>query len=312
MNKGDKVIVIGGAGFIGSHVSDALSEKGYEVNIFDSKKPEWLRSDQSFTSGNILEIENLKKCTKGASMVFHFAGVADIKEANQNPLNAVETNILGTVNVLEACVMNKVNKFIFASSLYASSESGGIYGSTKQSCELLIENYYRNKGLNFSILRYGSLYGKRANSFNPIKLMILQALTEGKIEREGNVAGDEIRDYIHVEDAAQMTVEIAEKHANNYFMVTGSQTIKMKDLLSMINEMLGNKIKINYKKNSGTEHYTNTPFSFRPKISKKYMPSITLDFGQGILDMIYDVFYELDSEDLEKAKKRIADLEKKH
>ena len=103
----------------------------------------------------------------------------------------------------------------------------------------------RSAPLNYTILRFGSLYGKRANEFNWVNNIIRQALTEGKMQREGD--GEEIRDYIHVQDAAQACIDILdEKYNNDYIMLTGSQTIKIKELLLMISEILDHKVNIEY------------------------------------------------------------------
>ena len=153
-----KIVVIGGSGFIGSHVADALSDSGFEVLIFDSEDSKWLREDQEMLKGDILNTEDLNKAIKNAFAVFHFAGIADIAEANANPLEAVKINIWGTTLLLESCIKHKVKKFVFASSLYIYSESGGIYSTTKQACELLIEDYSKNYGLEFSILRLSLIH----------------------------------------------------------------------------------------------------------------------------------------------------------
>ena len=130
---------------------------------------------------------------------------------------------------------------------------------------MIIENFSEEYNLNYSILRYGSLYGKRANNFNFIRNAIVDALTTETINRKGN--GDEIRDYIHVKDTAKASVEILNQNFKNaHLMIKGSQTMKVKDLLFMINEIMGNSIKINFLKNSYYEgHYQLTPYTFRPK-----------------------------------------------
>ena len=287
--KKEKVLVIGGSGFLGSHLADILSDHKYEVTIFDKKKSQYLRKNQKMVIGDITDLKSINKAIKGKKFVYHFAGMADIKETNTRPVDAVKFNILGTTNILESCKKNRVNKIVFASSIYVYSDQGGIYRSTKQSCELLIENYATLYKLNFAILRFGSLYGSRATKTNTIYNFIHQALTKGKIERKGN--GREIREYIHVKDAAQASVDILDKkYKNEYISLTGYNSIKIQDLLNMIKEMLKGKIKIIYSKKRIPEHYEITPYTFRPKIAKKYMPRTQYDLGQGILDVIYEMY----------------------
>ena len=289
----NKIVVFGGSGFLGSHLSDVLTDSGYNVTIFDKIESPYLQKKQNMFVGDILDYECILDAVQESMAVYHFASVAGIKEANQKPLEAVKYNVLGTTNILEACVKADVSRFIYASTVYVYSEHGGFYRSTKQSSELLIENYQKIYGLNFTILRFGSLYGKRANEFNWIHNIIRQALAEGKMQREGD--GEEIRDYIHVRDAAQACVDILdEQYKNDYIMLTGSQTIKIKDLLLMIREMLDNKIAIEYLDKRMEGHYEITPYTFRPRVAKKYMPNTQIDLGQGILDVIYDIYKNLD------------------
>ncbi len=287
-----KVIVFGGSGFLGSHVSDALSTIGHKVIIFDIIESKYLRSDQEMVIGNILDRDKVREVINGSDYVYHFAAIADIGEARNNPVESTNFNIIGTINILDACREFSIKRFVYSSTIYVYSDHGSFYRSSKQSCELFIENYYKEFNLEFTILRYGSLYGPRANSFNFIKNAIKQALLENKIERKGD--GNEIRDYINVLDAAQVSVDILENgYANKYVMVTGPQTMKVKEILSMINEMLNNKIIIEYLVEDFSGHYQITPYSFKPKVALKLVPKNYHDLGQGILDCIYENYQDL-------------------
>jgi len=298
MDKG-KVVVFGGAGFLGSHTADALTEEGYEVTIFDLKKSVYLQESQKMIIGDMSDVEQVAKVIKGMDYVYHFAGIADIKEAQDNPVATVKANVLSTIYILEACVKYNVKRFLYASTIYVYSEHGSFYRSSKQSCELFIENYHQVYGLNYTVLRYGSLYGRRANHFNFLGNAIHQALTEGKITRKGD--GKEIRDYINVLDAARISAKIADdiEYKNSYLMLTGTQTIKIKELLSMIREMLGNQIEIEYTPTSMEAHYEITPYSFRPRVAKKVVSEYYHDLGQGILDVIYDKYKSLNKPEVQ-------------
>jgi len=297
--KTQNAIVFGGSGFLGSQVADVLTNNGFDVTVFDLTESKYLKSDQQMLTGDILDSSKVQELVKRADIVFHFAGIADIQKANANPVDAVKYNILGTTNILDACVKAKASRFIFASTVYVYSEHGGFYRSTKQACELLIENYQKTYGLDFTILRFGSLYGRRANEFNWIHEIIKQALTEGKMQRKGD--GEELRDYIHVKDAAQACMDLLDdKYKNQYLIISGAQTIKVKELLKMIREIMDNKVDIEYLDEHMAGHYEVTPYTFRPRMAKKYTGSTSVDLGQGILDTIYDVYKELKSSDSEK------------
>ena len=292
MSKPIKVIVFGGSGFVGSHVCDVLTNNGYDVTIYDKYDSKFCSQKQKMVLGDILDIEKVKNAVKGKKFVYNFAGLADIDEAKNKPIETIESNIIGTTNILEACRKYKIDRIVFASTIYVYSKLGSFYRCSKQACELIIDNYYKEYGINYTILRYGSLYGRRANKFNFIKNAITQALLEGKIDRRGD--GSEIRDYIHVKDAAKASVEILnEDFINSHIMIKGSQTIKINELLNMINEIMDNQIKINYSKEKHYEgHYQLTPYSFRPRVAEKYLLKTYHDLGQGLLDTIYDIYKE--------------------
>ena len=135
---------------------------------------------------------------------------------------------------------------------------------------------------------------------NFIRNSITQALLEGSIDRKGD--GNEIRDYIHVKDAAKASIEILDdKFINSHIMIKGTQTIKVKDLLMMINEIMGNKIKINFTEGERYEgHYQLTPYSFRPRVAEKFILETYHDLGQGLLDTIYDIYKDLYKKDPSK------------
>ena len=300
MDNLKKVVVFGGSGFLGSHVADALSKKGFDVVIFDIAESPFINKKQNMVIGDILNSEQVNKVVHNSHFVYHFAGLADINEAKTKPLETITSNILGTTKILEACRINNVDRFVFASTIYVYSELGSFYRSSKQACELIIENYFDEYELNYTILRYGSLYGKRANQFNFIRNAVTQALLENKIDRKGD--GNEVREYINVKDAAKASVEIlTDEFINSHIMIKGTQTIKVKELLLMINEIMGNKIEINYSKETSYEgHYQLTPYSFRPRVAEKYLLNTYHELGQGLLDTIYDVYKELYKNDPEK------------
>ena len=289
-----KVIVFGGSGFLGSHVADALTDAGYEVTIYDLKPSPYLRDSQQMVVGDILDQDKVKKAIEGCDVVYNFAGIADIEDASQRPLDSVKFNILGNSIILEESRMAKVKRCVFASSLYVYSKAGSFYRSTKQSCELLVENYQEIFGLSYTILRYGSLYGPRADERNFIYRIIKQALIEEKIVRDGD--GEEIREYIHVYDAAKGSVEIlSDEFVNQYVIITGNQQMKVKDLLLMIKEMLDNRIKVEYIPATINYHYEITPYTFAPKLARRILSNTYVDLGQGILKSIQTIYKEINS-----------------
>lgn len=284
-----KTVVFGGSGFLGSHVADALTQAGYDTGIFDIRKSPYLQKNQEMIVGNILDKKAVEKAVKGCDVVYNFAGMADIQEAYTKPIEAVENNVLGNTIVLEACRLNKVKRFVFASTVYVYSEAGSFYRSSKQACELITENYNEVFGLPYTVLRYGSLYGPRADAGNWINKILQQAITEGKISRFGN--GEEIREYIHVEDAARCSVKIlAPEFENECVIITGQQPIRVKDLMIMIREMLKNKIELEFLPTDSSLHYQITPYTYNPKLARRIVSDSYIDLGQGLLQCLEGIY----------------------
>ena len=285
---GKKVIVFGGSGFLGSHVADALAERGFEVTLFDLLKSRWAKPSQKMIIGDITDIDQVMGAVKGHDIVYHFAGLADLDDAVTRPTETVSKNILGTVNLLEAAAKVNVERFVFASSIYVYSSLGGFYRCSKQSCELYIEEYKNRYNLDFSILRYGTLYGPRSDNRNSIWRYLNQGLTTGRIKFPGT--GQEIREYIQVKDAASLSVDILDlKYVNQHIIITGQHPMKVADMLSMMNEILGNKISFEFQDLPSGDHYNVTPYSFIPKIGKKLVSDFYIDMGQGILECLNEM-----------------------
>jgi UDP-glucose 4-epimerase len=242
--------------------------------------------------GDIRDEEALSDCIAGARYVYHLAGIADIGEAARSPRVTVEHNIIGSTAVLQSCIQAKVERILFASTLYVYSQQGSFYRVCKQAVELLIEAYHESFGLEYTILRYGSLYGPRAQEWNGLKRYVTQAVREGRIDYLGT--GEERREYIHVIDAARLSVEaLAPDYATQRLTLTGTQILNSGELLRMIQEILGGKVEITFSpEQSNPEHYELTPYRFTPRKARKIVPNVFVDIGQGILDLVEEVYLE--------------------
>jgi UDP-glucose 4-epimerase len=280
-----RVAVFGGAGFLGSHVADALADAGHHVIVFDRQPSPYLRPGQDMVVGDLLDRAAVASAVSGCQYVYNFAGISDLEEAEQRPLDTVEVNVLGNSILLEACRHARVGRYVFASTIYVFSDAGSFYRASKQACELFIESYQRAYGIEFTVLRYGSIYGPRAGATNWIHRVLMQALAEGRITRQGT--GDGIREYIHVADAARCSVEVlTPEYANEFVTITGAQPMQIRDVLEMVREMMGNRIDIEYIPVSSEVHYRMTPYSFRPRVGKRYISRHYVDLGQGLLELL--------------------------
>ena len=288
----DKVVVIGGSGFVGSHAADALSERGYQVTIYDCKTSPWLREDQKMVLGDVLDIDKLYKTIDGARYVYHYAGIADISESMLKPYETININVMGASAVVQAAVKARVERFIYASTMYVYSPYGSFYRASKQATETIIEAYHEQYGIDYTFLRYGSLYGPRAQEWNGLYGYVNQIISDRKLNYRGS--GNEKREYIHVRDAAALSVKILDdKHKNQAITVTGQQILNSSELIDMIFEITGIRKNVEYHdEDADSGHYKLTPYRYTPTQAKKLVPEEFIDIGQGILEVVEDISHK--------------------
>ena len=280
-----RVLLTGASGFIASHLSDYLSKKKIRVILFDKKRSPYLKKGQLMKIGNINNIKHLNKVTKNVHTVFHFAATADLKEADDNPFLTLENNILGTIKLLKACIKNKVSKIIFASSIYAISEQGGIYSTSKLSSEMIIERLCKKFKIKYVILRFGTVYGERANEFNTVRSFIDDAKKNLRIFR--TTRGNEVRSYIHVKDVTKIIIKSTKKiYENGYYNIFGNKKIVVKDLLNIIKKNLP-LLKIRYSKfDKKLYNYKINPFTYHLRKGKSIKLKKYIKIENGISTLI--------------------------
>lgn len=291
-----KAIVYGGAGFVGSHVADALTDAGCAVRVFDRAPSPYLRDGQEMVVGDMLDPDSVRAAARGCHYVYNFAAVMSIDEAKRLPVEAVKVNVLGNTYALEAARAAKAERFLLASTVYVYGRSGGVYRATKQSCEQLVETYHEEYGLDYTILRYGSLYGRRADERNGIHRMLKSALVDGKVRYNGT--GEELREYIHVEDAARLSVDaLKPEYANLPLTLTGHHPMRVRDVMEMLREMLGDRVPVEFSNEPVEGHYNVTPYQFHPRVGKKLVSTLYTDMGQGLLDCLADIRTRLETDE---------------
>ncbi len=293
MNK--KVVIFGGSGFLGSYVADELTRRNYKVTIADINKSSYLQSSQKFEAVNILDIENIKTIIQDTDIVYNFVAVANLDDAIHDPVGTFNINVMGNLNILEACRQNgNIKRFIYASSAYALSNEGSFYGISKQSSEKLTEEYYKRYGLHYTVIRYGSLYGERASHNNYIYNLLNSAIKTGELNYKGD--GEDLREYIHAADAAKLSVDIIEdiQYENEHIILTGIEKLKRIELLTMINEIMGHKLDIRKISDDNMGHYKITPYTFHPTTAKKLVSNPYIDLGQGLLECLQEIHKDTD------------------
>ena len=250
--KGKKILVTGGAGFIGFHLCTKLAEIGAEVTIYDnlsSGKMENVKDvpKAKFIKGDILDLTHLLSLEK-FDVIYHLAAQVVVPYSMENPTEDFETNAHGTVNVLEKVRKDKA-RLIFASSAavygnpthFPTSEDYGFhpfscYGLSKVVGEEYCQIYTMQYGLDITILRFANVYGLRCHG---VINDLLDKLQKDSTKLEIIGTGQQSRDFVHVSDIAEALVIAAEKKAagKTYNLGLG-ETIKIIDLAQMMLKIL--------------------------------------------------------------------------
>jgi UDP-glucose 4-epimerase len=242
-------------------------------------------------TGDLLEPESLFEAAEGCDVMYHLAALSDLEEASVDPVAATRHNVMGTVQALEVARQAGVTRFLFASTVYVYSRAGGFYRCSKQAGEAYVEEYGRQFDQGYTILRYGSLYGPRATKANGVYRLLRQALAGGSINHVGHP--DDSREYVHVEDAAKLSVDaLREEFENQRLVITGHHPMRLHDLFTMFSEILGREIEIEYAEPAdglADTHYRVTPYAFSPRVGRKLTANCYVDMGQGILQMLEEM-----------------------
>ena len=283
-NKKLNILVTGGSGFLGSHLIDSLVASDFNVINLDTKDSNYNIDGVQSIKGDLLDFNLLKNSLKNIDFVYHLAAFADLDKAKDDPIKTININVLGTTNLLQAAKINQVNKVIFASSIYVNSRAGGFYRVSKHACEILLEEFYNAYKLNYTILRFGTLFGPRSDNSNSVYNYLLSAFKNKSINAIGS--GDEVREYIDVRDAAKACEQaMLDKYNSEAVIVTGYHRVKLNELLEMIREIINNDIEIKYGEGKAA-HYKYTPYSFTPRPGKKIVLDNFRDFGQGLVEIL--------------------------
>ncbi len=253
-----KILVTGGAGFIGSNVVDAYIEAGHEVAVVDNMttgKKENLNPKAEFFPLDVRDARLVEAMADFAPEVInHHAAQIDVRKSVADPVFTAEVNEIGTLNLLETAVKCKVRKIIFSSTggaIYGevSKKSGADenhpqepvspYAITKRSVEMYLHAYWKLHGLNFTCLRYGNVYGPRQDPLGEAGVI---AIFCGKMLKgeQPTIFGDgnQLRDYVYVGDVAGINLLALEKGDNQIFNVGTGKGTSVNELFSVLKEVM--------------------------------------------------------------------------
>lgn len=282
MNTRSKILIIGGNGFLGKSLAQAFLKRNHKITILDNKENKNKNSKIEFIRGDVLNLNQLIKHFKNFHYVFNFAGYSDLNKSRNDAIKTVNQNILGTVNCLEACRHNKIKRFFYASSLYSDTNIGNFYRCSKKAAEDYIVEYNKRFKLNFTILKFGSIYGPGSDSSNTLNKIIANSFRSKKLIYHGSK--ESMREYIHVQDAVEATIDLMSNvYINKKINITSGKLHKVETVLKMINEIIGKKYAIKFLSQKNVAgHYEITPYRLEEDITTNYIKNNYIDLGNGL------------------------------
>lgn len=299
-----KVLITGCAGFIGSHLSESVLERGYDVIGIDSFTDYYAKEIKEKNIKNLLRQKSfklkktdilepdLKQILSDTDYVFHLAAQPGVRFSwGGNFENYTRNNIEATQKLLEACINSNIKKFVFASSSSIYGDTLDIpmsenslarpispYGVTKLAAENLCYLYWKNYKIPIVCLRYFTVYGPRQRPDMAIAKFTRKIFNNEEIEIYGD--GKQTRDFTYVSDAAEVTINAAEsRFLGEVFNIGGGSRISVNELINILEKEIGKKAKIKYvERQCGDMENTLADISKAKKLLN-YSPKVNIKVG---------------------------------
>ena len=259
-----KALVTGAGGFIGSHLVELLTEKGFEVKalVRYNSQDRWgwldyIKTDVNVIRGDIRDFDSVKKMVRGVDVIFHLAALIGIPYSYETPVAYIRTNIEGTYNILEAAKMSgKISRIVHISSseVYGTAQYVPIdekhpynpqspYAATKAAADMLALTYYRSFDLPVTIVRPFNTFGPRQSLRAVIPTIITQTIKDG-IVRLGNLSTK--RDFLYVKDTVRGILEVGlhEKSIGDVFNIGTGRSFAISEVVDIVSKIHGMPVKV--------------------------------------------------------------------
>jgi len=250
-----KILITGGAGFIGSHLTALLVKQGNEVIVFDNllrgnKIEKSIFPQITFIEADVRNYGELLKASEGCDMIYHLAAILGVDIVADNPVETMDTEVIGTRNVVQAALKNNVKKIVYASTsgVYGHSaieksvdeeimiDPRTSYAMAKRYNEIYLKAIYEEKGLESVSLRFFNVYGPRQDHRMVIPLFFEQALANEPITVFGT--GKQTRDFTYIDETIKATILLAEKSTGaEIFNVANETEMTIHDLAKYIKKI---------------------------------------------------------------------------
>ena len=268
MKNKHRCIVLGGKGFIGSHLVEALLAQGHFVRVFDRPNVASVggkiqnNADYEIYEGDLASEADVSEALQGCEICFHLVSTTLPKSSNIDPVFDIETNLMGTVKLLKDAAKKKLRKVVFLSSggtVYGAPVKLPIdeqhptnpicsYGIIKLAIEKYLELYYLLDGLDYTVLRLSNPFGERQRSHasqGAVAVFLGKVLRGEIIEIWGD--GTVVRDYIHISDVVSaMIAAMGYQGSEHVFNIGSGEGVSLNDMISMIEQVTNRKANVRY------------------------------------------------------------------
>jgi nucleoside-diphosphate-sugar epimerase/UDP-N-acetylglucosamine:LPS N-acetylglucosamine transferase len=246
-----KVLVTGGAGFIGSHVVENLLDRGIEARVLDMKDPP-VCPPVELIRGSLTDPEVVEQAVEGCDAVIHLAAIANVDDVLRDPAWSEAVNTRGTLNVLQASRNASVGRVVYASTIWVYSDCdeqtvdedtrpaapSHVYTATKLAGELYCKSYQELYGLDYTVLRFGIPYGPRARDGGVIRAFVERALAGEPLSVAGN--GEQSRRFVYVADLADGCVRALQPQAaNRIYNLASQESVSILQVAETVQSVLG-------------------------------------------------------------------------
>ena len=259
--KNGKILITGGAGFIGSYLVDALLKSNWEVTVLDNLTmgnkicPHALQKIQ-FINGDVRDLQVVLNAAKNADAIIHFAAVVGVDEVINRRSDTIEIETIGTYNIVEAAKRNRTPKIIYASSsaVYGKGKTDinreenelhleNAYAVAKRLNELYLNSFTKEEGVSTNSLRFFNVYGQRQDNRMVIPRFFEQAMTKQPIQVFGD--GTQTRDFTHIDDVINVITTLLFEHSvNGIFNVSRGIETSVLELAQMIKKITSSNSEI--------------------------------------------------------------------
>lgn len=262
-----RILVTGGAGFIGSHIVDALVDRGHRVTVLDdlsSGQEENLNRRAKFIKGDVTNQKKLESVFKRVQpeAIFHLAAQINVRASVENPVLDAECNVLGSLRLIEMAAKSGVKKFIFSSTggamfgdaaAYPASEDEprtplSPYGLAKSTVEQYLDFYHRERSLPYLSLRYGNVYGPRQNPHGEAGVIAIftSLMMDGRAPII-NGDGEQTRDYVYVGDVVKANLAALDATIDEgIFHIGTSKETSVNEIFRLVNWQFGKTFEASY------------------------------------------------------------------